>query len=303
MSDEWEGKSRGTVLGYKIFIFFIRKLGIRAAYFLLYFVAFYFCFFATRSTNSIYYYFRHRLSYGRLKSILHIYKSYFRFGQTIIDKAAVASGLKDQFTYEFDGVENITNLLEKGQGGILISAHVGNFELAEYFFEDIDTRSQINLVTTDAEHQNIKEYLESVTKRSNIKFILIQEDLSHIFEINGALQNGELVCFTGDRYFKNTKSLREKLLGKEADFPAGPFLLASRLNVPVIFVYVMKETTKHYHLYARLAEVNHRDEKDLLKKYIKSVEWMLQKYPLQWFNYFDFWNVNKKKEGRRENKE
>lgn len=295
MSSEWEGKSRGTVLGYKIFIFFIKNLGIRASYLLLYFVAFYFCFFARKSTLSIYYYLHHRLQYSKLKSILCIFKSYFKFGQTIIDKMAAFVGLKNQFTYEFDGVENITNLLDRGQGGILISAHVGNFELAEYFFEEIDTRSQINLVTTDAEHENIKEYLESVSKRSNIKFILIKNDLSHIFEINAALSKGELVCFTGDRSFEGTKSLSEELLGQEARFPAGPFLLASRLNVPVVFVYVMKETAKRYHLYARTAKVNYKDAQALLIEYTQSVEWILRKYPLQWFNYFNFWNVKRNK--------
>jgi len=295
MSNEWEGKSRGTVLGYKIFIFFIKRLGIRAAYLLLYFVALYFCFFAGKSTKSIYHYLHKRLGFSRLKSTLNIFKSYFKFGQTIIDKAAISTGLIDQFTYECDGVENIIKLLDKGQGGILISAHVGNFELAEYFFEEIDTRSQINLVTTDAEHENIKNYLESVTKKSNIKFILVGSDLSHIFEINAALSKGELVCFTGDRFFEGTKFLTEELLGQEAKFPAGPFLLASRLKVPVVFVYVMKETTKHYHLFARTAKVKHRDAQGLLKQYTESVEWILTKYPLQWFNYFNFWNVKDKK--------
>ena len=69
----------------------------------------------------------------------------------------------------------------------MISAHVGNFEIAEFFFEEIDTRSQISLVTTDAEHKNIKEYMEKVTMRSNVKFILVKDDMSHIFEINNAL--------------------------------------------------------------------------------------------------------------------
>ncbi len=292
MAGEWEGKSKGTVLGYKIFIFFIKKLGVRAAYGLLYFVAFYYCFFAGKSTKSIYYYLHKRLNYSKTKSVLGIYKSYYTFGKTIIDKAAISSGLKKQFTYEFDGVEKITDLLDKKQGGILISAHVGNFEIAEFFFEEIDTRSQISLVTTDAEHRNIKEYMEKVTMHSNIKFILVKDDLSHIFEINNALTNGELVCFTGDRYMKDTKVLSESLLGKKANFPAGPFLLASRLKVPVLFVYVMKETSKHYHLYARTAEVKGRDEQGLLKKYTESVEWILKKYPLQWFNYFDFWETN-----------
>ena len=292
MAGEWEGKSKGTVLGYKIFIFFITKLGVRAAYGLLYFVALYYVFFAGKSTRSIYYYFRKRLEYPSLKSFLSIYKSYYVFGKTIIDKAAISSGLKSQFTHECDGVENITDLLNKQQGGIMISAHVGNFEIAEYFFEEIDTRSQISLVTTDAEHQNIKEYMEKVTVRSKVKFILVKDDMSHIFEINNALTNGELVCFTGDRYMKGQKVLTESLMGKEANFPAGPFLLASRLNVPVLFVYVMKETNTHYHLYARQAQVKNRDAQGLLKKYTESVEWMLSKYPLQWFNYFDFWEKN-----------
>ncbi len=291
MAGEWEGKSKGTVLGYKIFIFFIKKLGVRAAYGLLYLVAIYYVFFAGKSTRSIYYYFRKRLKYPTAKSLFSIYKSYYTFGKTIIDKAAISSGLKKQFTYECDGVENITNLLDKRQGGIMISAHVGNFEIAEFFFEEIDTRSQISLVTTDAEHENIKEYMEKVTMRSNVKFILVKDDMSHIFEINNALANGELVCFTGDRYMKGQKVLTESLMGKEANFPAGPFLLGSRLNVPVLFVYVMKETNKHYHLYARQAEVTNRDAQGLLKKYTESVEWMLKKYPLQWFNYFDFWDT------------
>jgi predicted LPLAT superfamily acyltransferase len=292
MAGEWEGKSKGTVLGYKIFIFFIKKLGVRAAYGLLFFVAFYYVLFAGKSTRSIYYYLHKRLKYNRLKSIFGIYRSYYTFGKTIIDKAAISSGLKSRFTYECDGVENIIELLDKKQGGIMISAHVGNFEIAEFFFEEIDTRSQISLVTTDAEHRNIKEYMEKVTMRSNIRFILVKEDLSHIFEINNALSNGELVCFTGDRYIKDSKVLTESLMGKEANFPAGPFLLASRLNVPVLFVYVMKETNTHYHLYARQAQVKKRDAQGLLKKYTESVEWMLKKYPLQWFNYFDFWETN-----------
>lgn len=292
MAGEWEGKSKGTVLGYKIFIFFIRKFGVRAAYGLLYPVAFYYVFFAGKSTRSIFYYFRKRLKYPSLKSLFSIYKSYYVFGKTIIDKVAISSGLKDRFTHECDGVESIIDLLDKKQGGIMISAHVGNFEIAEYFFEEIDTRSQISLVTTDAEHQNIKEYMEKVTIRSKVKFILVKEDMSHIFEINNALSNGELVCFTGDRYMKGQKVLTESLMGKDANFPAGPFLLASRLNVPVLFVYVMKETNRHYHLYSRRAEVKNRDSQGLLKKYTESVEWMLKKYPLQWFNYYDFWETD-----------
>jgi predicted LPLAT superfamily acyltransferase len=198
--------------------------------------------------------------------------------------------MRNVFTYEFDGEEILKKLLAEKKGGILISAHIGNFEIAEYFFGEIDIDFQINLVTTDLEHTTIKKYLERITEKPSVKFILIKDDMSHVFEISAALGRNELICFTGDRYFEGVKSLPESLLGLEAQFPAGPFLIASRLKVPVVFVFVMKEPNLHYHLYTRGAQVKHRDEKGLLKAYTESVELMLQKYPLQWFNYFDFWN-------------
>lgn len=287
---QWDGKSKGSVLGYKIFVFFIKKAGIQTAYFVLYFVAAWYFLFLKKSNRAIFYYFRKRLGYSWFQSKRMVYKSYYTFGQTILDKVSIAAGMRSRFTYEFDGIEILKRLLAEKRGGVLISAHIGNFEIAEHFFGEIDLDFQINLVTTDLEHSAIKDYLESITQKSGIKFIIVKDDLSHIFEINAALARNELVCFTGDRYFEGVKFLSGDLLGEQAKFPAGPFLIASRLKVPVVFVYVMKEPKLHYHLYAREAEVKHRDEKALLKAYTQSVESMVQKYPLQWFNYFDFWD-------------
>src|SRR5690606_37108351 len=167
MAAEWQGKSRGTVLGYRIFVFFMKNVGIRAAYFILYFVVAYFCFFSKESTKSIHYYLRHRLKYSKLKSLLSIFKSYYVFGQTIIDKIAISSGLSHKYTYESDGVDFIIDTLKEKKGGILISAHVGNFEISEYFFGELEENASISLLTTDIEHTAIKDYLDSVRKKSN----------------------------------------------------------------------------------------------------------------------------------------
>ena len=86
-----------------------------------------------------------------------------------------------------------------------------------------------------------------------------------------------------------SKYLEHEFLNDIARFPAGPFLLGSRLRVPVLFVYVMKEGLSHYHLYAREAKDFHRNEKELLKSFVESITRILEKYPYQWFNYFNFW--------------
>ena len=287
---KWSGKSRGTLLGYKIFVYSIKNFGVKTAYFVLYFVATYYFLFLKQSNRYIYYYFNKRLKWSTLKAKKAVFSNYFIFGQTLIDKTAISAGLRNRFTYDFDGIENLKKMMQDKKGGVLISAHIGNFEIAERFFAEIDFDYQINLVTTDQERNVIKEYLESISeKESSIKFIFIKEDMSHIFEINNALSKNELICFTGDRYFDGSKFLETELLGKNAKFPAGPFMIASRLQVPVAYVYVMKEPNLHYHLYTRIAEVKHRDSNGLLQSYVQNLESMLQKYPLQWFNYYDFW--------------
>src|SRR5690554_789097 len=213
---EWKGKSKGSLLGYKIFAYSVRNIGLRFSYFILLFVALYYFLFSWKSNKSIYNYFRNAQEYSRGKSFYSVYKSYFIFGQTLIDRILISSGKRDRFTYEFDGIENIIQVLEEGNGGILISAHLGNFEISEYFFEDIGADMVTNIVTTDKERQNIKEYLEELSLKSDLKYILIKDDMSHIYEFNEALSKNEIICITGDRYVDGSKYLETEFLGKKA---------------------------------------------------------------------------------------
>ena len=88
-------------------------------------------------------------------------------------------------------------------------------------------------------------------------------------------------------------------LGAEAPFPAGPFILPVKFNVPVSFVFAMKERSDHYHFYATKpvsynTAKNSRERdiqaENLLNEYIVELEIILEKYPDQWFNYYDFWS-------------
>jgi len=286
---EWEGKSRGTVSGYSVFIFLIKRAGIDAAYLLLVFVSLYYFLCSPRQTGAIYRYFRTHRKNSFVRSLVNTYRNYFVFGQTIIDKIAITAGLEHKYTYEFDGIDHIRQLAKDNSAGILISAHVGNFEVSQYFMGEFD--KQIHLVTTDEERQAIKSYLASIMAKPKTGFIVVKNDLSHVFEINQVIDQKEIICFTGDRFVDGSKTLTADFLGQPARFPAGPFLISSRLNTPVLFVYVMRERNKHYHLYARKAIFNHRDAQSLLHAFTQSIEQILAKYPLQWFNYYDFWRA------------
>lgn len=158
MAKNWQGRSRGGRTGYEIFVFLIRHSGVRTAYCLLAFVALYFIPAAPRSTADIWRYARKILGYGPLKSALFIYRNYFSFGKSIIDRVAISSGLSDRFHYKFEGYEALLEALDGNRGAIVISAHFGNWAAGEPFFRQGNTK--MSLVMYDNEHADIKEVLE-----------------------------------------------------------------------------------------------------------------------------------------------
>ncbi|MDD5570077.1 MAG: acyltransferase [Bacteroidales bacterium] len=293
----WKGKTRGSVLGYKIFVAILKYLGLPFAYFLLRFVVIYYLLFSPKSIRALFFYFRSVLRLSIIGSFVNICRNYYLFGQILLDKVAMMAEFKTNFTFDFDGEEHLRKMVENNTGGILISAHIGNFEIAGHLLNRLNTK--INIVMLDAEHKKIKEYLSGYFKRNNVNIIAIKDDFSHIYEINKAIENKEIICMHGDRFVSGSKNLTAVFFEKEAGFPNGPFYLAVRYNVPVSFVFAMKENKNHYHFYASSLKYygaqnmnrKNRDEhiKTIISEYISELEKIIRKYPTQWFNYYNFW--------------
>ena len=288
----WQGKSKGTPFGYRIFVWVLKTLGVLPAYFLLRFVVLYYFFFSFKDSRQIYFFYRRKLGYSRVSAIIKLYKNYYLLGQSIIDKVVVMSGIKNNFSFDFDGEENLRKIAALEKGGMLLSAHIGNWDVAGHLFNRLETR--INIVMYDGEHKQIKEYLESVTGKRNVNIIVIKNDLSHIYAISDAFSNNELVCMHADRFLEGNKTLTANFLGDKARFPMGPFLLASKFKVPVSFVFAVKESKLHYHLYAGKIKDYSIFAKDevmqvMLNDYAAEMEVKVKQYPEQWFNYYNFW--------------
>ena len=108
------------------------------------------------------------------------------------------------------------------------------------------------------------------------------------------LSRTRVVCFQGDRYLNKEKLLSSPFMGKEAEFPMGPFLLASKMRVPVVFYFAMREAKKNYRFHFFIAEAvvhtkEKRAEQALLEQYTQTLEKIVRQYPEQWFNYYPFW--------------
>ncbi len=287
------GSSRGNSFGYKIFIVLIKTAGVFPAYALLRLVTLYYFIFPGKAAGPLRYYFQKRLGYSRIKASWAIYENFNYLGRSIIDKVVLMSGAPSPFTRNDDGVDHLDNMVKQGKGGLLVSAHLGNWEAAGHLLKRLNTR--INIVMYDGEHEKIKAYLDKVRERS-FNVIVIKNDISHIYEINEAFKRNEFVCIHADRFVEGNRTIEGTILGKPAEFPIGPFVLATTFSVPVSFVFAMKEGIKHFHFFASPGKIYPKGKEGIhamLEDYLRKIETMIRAYPLQWHNYFPFWKEEK----------
>lgn len=289
---EWSGKSRGGSFGYSFFVHTIRLIGVRSAYCIMALIVVYFLMFAPKATKAIWQYNRRRLGYGFFRSLKELYCHYYVFGQTLIDRIALRGGMAGRYSFEFDNYERFLQIIDSGKGVVMIGAHVGCWEAGSAFFGKYGKK--INIVMYDAEHSQIKKVLEENAQESDFKIIPINQDaIAAMLQITGALSDGEYVCFNGDRYVDLNSSVPAEFLGAEAQFPKGPFLIASRCRVPVVFYYAMREPGMKYRFIFTEAECSGRMKtEDLLSQYLHSLESIVRRYPRQWFNFYPFWKSN-----------
>jgi len=289
----WQGKSKGNKAGYQFFVWILKNFGVLPAYFLVRFVVLYFFLFSYTSSRQIYILYHLKLGYNSIVSIYKLYSNYYLLGQGIIDKLVIISGIKNVFTYDFDGEENLREIASLQKGGILLSAHIGNWDISGLLLKRLGTR--IHIVMFDGEKEQIKGYLDKINREKSINIIFIKKDLSHIYEISEAFKNNELVCIHADRFLEGNRTMTTDFLGEMARFPMGPFVLASTFKVPVSYVFAVKESKMHYHFFAsKIKNYEHLEKgdamKEMLKEFTREMEDKVRQYPEQWFNYYNFWH-------------
>ena len=74
--------------------------------------------------------------------------------------------------------------------------------------------------------------------------------IESILRIKEVLDRKEYVCFQGDRFVEGSPTVTLPFMGHEAPFPAGPFAVAGKFRVPVVFYYAMRERGRRYRAHA-----------------------------------------------------
>jgi predicted LPLAT superfamily acyltransferase len=296
-SRRWKGNTGGSLWGQKALILFFRLLDVRLGYGIMACVVPFYMIFSRRACNAIYRFFRRRLGYSRMRSLVCTYKNHFAFGQVILDRFAVFAGKKRFFETEIVGNEHFRRLTAGDKGFIIAGAHVGNFEICGYLLTQ--ERKRIHALVYAGETKTVQENRARAFLSRHVDMIPVADDMSHLFAIHDALQKGEIVSMPCDRNLGSAKTVACDFMGGKADFPAGAFTLAVHFDVPILSIFVIKRSSRKYTVYVRPLEIDasaaglpKREKAEMLaQSFAGELASVVGRYPGQWFNYYEFWKA------------
>lgn len=285
----WSGRTQGGSFGQKFILYMVKYTDIRFCYCLLLFIVPFFIVFSHKNCMAIYRYFRERHGYSCLKSWRNCYVNHFLFGQLIFDRFAVFAGKNNIFKVEIVGEELFNKVMSSPRPVLIAGAHIGNFEIAGYLLHQVD--KPINAIVFEGEAKVIQQLRDKELCKNNVCMIPVRADLSHIFEINAALERGEAVSMPCDRFFTGKKCGRVNFLGAIANFPTGAFHIATRCETEVITIFVVKSGLLRYKIFVDAINTDNNKSVDiLLNRYVQVMERIINRYPAQWYNFYNFWN-------------
>lgn len=131
--------------------------------------------------------------------------------------------------------------LSAGTGAILVSPHLGNWELGGWGLADLGYT--INVLTFREPDKKVNDLREAARLEHGIRYIYVDRHDSSplaIIEAVNALRRNEILALLGERD-GSSHTIRMDFFGKQTDLPVGPAYLALASGAPVIPVFVPME--------------------------------------------------------------
>lgn len=224
-----------------------------------------------------------------------IFQHMLAFARSGLDKLSAWIGDMPAGQVKLSGLEQLSFSGE--QGALIVSAHLGNIEMARALA--VQRKLTINAVVYTEHAQRFNSFLANSSADFGVNLIQVSQfGPDTAVMLKDKIDQGEMVVIMGDRTppAENGRIVTADFLGYPADFAQGPWILASLLECPVYLMFCLSGRQDYTIFLEPFAEkvVLPRKERsfhvaDYAQRYARRLEVYCKQYPLQWFNFFHFW--------------
>ncbi|TVZ40216.1 putative LPLAT superfamily acyltransferase [Alteromonadaceae bacterium 2753L.S.0a.02] len=302
-SQPWyQRDERGSTLGMTIVVWVALRLGRTVVRGLLAFIVFYYTLFFASARHA---------SRRFLKKVLpgpigfwQIYRHFFYFAQTTVDRLFFLSNRWDYFAIDICGRENIEAQLEQGKGCLLLMSHFGSFDIIRAIGrEQKNVRAKVLMDRAYAE--KVMSLLDAVNPEMADDIIDVEQPPAQLMlKLQEVLGSGDLIGIMADRVHKSERVTIQEFLGGQVQFPAGLWQMAAALKIPVLACFGVYQgtasgTAKYTIFFESIADSStlSRAERatwivNAQRNYVVALESKARAHPYNWFNFYDYWVPN-----------
>jgi predicted LPLAT superfamily acyltransferase len=229
------------------------------------------------------------------------YRHIHHFAATVLDRVYFLQDRAGQFDVRSIGADALHAMLDRGEGVMLVGAHLGSFEALRATAQGRGARVAMLMYEDNA--RLINATLAAVAPQAQLHTIALGR-AGAMLQLRRWLDEGGLAGLLADRTLPGqsdrSRSLRLDFLGAPACFSDGPFRLAAMLRRPVVFMAGLYLGGRRYELrFVELADFRPEAPTDGLdidarvrrgvQRYVALLEALCVESPYNWFNFYDFW--------------
>lgn len=234
---------------------------------------------------------------GHRPSVWAMLRQFHGYAVTSLDRIYLLSRGERGFDIEVEGLDELERCLGQDRGVLLIGSHQGSFEALRALVTR-HPEAQLRVVLDKGKTPAMTELLEALAPDVGRAVIDASHGGAHVvLAAAEACRQGAMVALLADRAGEREPRRTVDFLGAPALLPAGPWLLAAALKVPVLLCFGLYLGGNRYRLvfepFAECVEVP-RDRRGpaldaLLARYAARLEHYVHVAPYNWFNFHDFW--------------
>ena len=226
-------------------------------------------------------------------------KMFENYGWYLRDYVLINSVTKRNFrkmVAEEHGTHYIKQALKDGKGAILITPHLGNWELGGITLALRECH--IYALTLKDAQEEVQQFRDAMRGTLGVDTIHINpDDQTTIIKIARLLRQNKVVAMLGDRW-EGGKKQQVTFFGRRVCFPSGAMALAQATGCAVIPVFVVLRPDGRYRAWMeKPIKVERRagqPPNELIAEKTQELALVFEKviraYPDQWYQFFDFWS-------------
>ena len=233
---------------------------------------------------------------GRPARFGDVYRHYLTFSRTILDRVFFLTDRFDAFDVDIVGVDHMEALRLKGEGCILLGAHLGSFEALRTLGADekkVPVKALYNAHNTDRLDALFQSLNPSITEH-----LILMRSWASMIEAKEFIEQGGMVGILGDRAFPDSPMIDAEFLGRPAGFPSWPARFAAAIKAPVILFFAIYVGGRKYQVFfepfLEAGALDRLDRDAAVRHFVELYAAKLEHYcrlaPFNWFNFYAFWD-------------